>query len=179
MRTQSAVTLIGCLAVLAGQPSLAGEQNVLTDVRLQSTAAGARVVVTGSKPPVFTVFRLSGPDRLVIDVASADASAVRGAREGTGPISGINVSQFTDSAASVGRILVTLKAAKSYDVKAEGNQLAISVVGEGVASGPVASAAEPAPAPPASPAPTAAPTAPVVAAAAAAVAPATTGAPAP
>ena len=144
MRSQSAVTLIGCLAVIAAAPSLAAEPNVLRDVRLEPTATGARVVVTGSRPPVFTVFRLAGPDRLVVDVASADASAVRGAREGQGPIGGINVSQFTDSTASVGRVLVTLHAVKSYDVKADGNQLLISVLGEGEASAPVASAAPPA-----------------------------------
>ena len=97
MRTKSAVTLIGCLAALAAAPSLAADLNVLRDVRLEPTASGARVVVTGSRPPVFTVFRLAGPDRLVIDVASADATAVRGARDGQGPIAGINVSQFTDS----------------------------------------------------------------------------------
>lgn len=142
MRTKSAVTLIGCLALFAG-PSLAGEQNVLRDVRLEPAASGARVVVTGSRPPVFTVFRLAGPDRLVIDVASADATAIRGAREGQGPIGGFNVSQFTEASASVGRVLVTLKAAKSYDVRAEGNQLTITVLGEGASEAPSFAAAPP------------------------------------
>ena len=130
-RTKSAVTLIGCLAALTAAPSLAADLNVLRELRLEPTATGARLVVTGSRPPVFTVFRLSGPDRLVIDVAASDASAVRGARDGQGPILGINVSQFTDSTASVGRLLVTLREAKSYDVKADGDQLVVSVVGEG------------------------------------------------
>ncbi|HVP62550.1 MAG TPA: type IV pilus secretin PilQ [Myxococcaceae bacterium] len=140
MRTQSAVTLIGWLAVIAAGPSLAAEPNVLSDVRLESTPSGARVVVTGSRPPIFTVFRLAGPDRLVIDVTSADAAAIRGAREGQGPVAGINVSQFTDSTSSVGRVLVTLREAKSYDVKADGNLLLISVVGPGATSAPAASA---------------------------------------
>ena len=61
MRTKSAVTLIGCLAALAAAPSLAADLNVLRDVRLEPTASGARVMVTGSRPPVFTVFRLAGP----------------------------------------------------------------------------------------------------------------------
>ena len=117
MRTHSAVTLIGCLAALAAAPTLAAELNVLRGVRLEPTGSGARIIVSGSRAPVFTVFRLGGPDRLVIDVAGADASGIRGARDGQGPIAGINVSQFTDSTASVGRILVTLRSAKSYDVK--------------------------------------------------------------
>ena len=40
---------------------------MLREVRLEGTSSGARVVVTGSRPPMFTVFRLAGPDRLVID----------------------------------------------------------------------------------------------------------------
>ncbi len=168
MRTQSAVTLIGWLAVVAAGPSLAADPNVLRDVRLEATASGARVVVTGSRPPIFTVFRLSGPDRLVIDMTSADAGAIRGARDGQGPIAGLNVSQFNDSTSSVGRILVTLREAKSYDVKADGNLLLVSVIGEGAGAAPVASAP-----PPASPqSHTAAPvTAAAPAAAAAAVVP--------
>src|SRR5678815_2458699 len=162
MRTKSAVLLAGWLAVLASGPSLSAEPNVLRDVRLEATPTGARVVVTGSRAPIFTVFRLAGPDRLVIDVTSADASAIRGARDGQGPISGINVSQFTDSTSSVGRVLITLREAKSYDVKADGNLLLISVLGEAASPAPLAAApASPskAAAPAAVPSPSAAPAA--------------------
>jgi len=144
--TKSKGLLIGWLALLAASPALSAEANVLREVRLEGTPSGARVVVTGSRAPIFTVFRLGGPDRLVIDVTSADASAIRGAKDGQGPIAGINVSQFTDSTSSVGRVMVTLRDAKSYDVKADGNLLLVSVVGQGVSNAPVASAPSPAPA---------------------------------
>src|SRR5215470_11884808 len=159
MRTKSAVLLIGWFAALAARPAVSAESNVLREVRVEGTPSGARVVVTGSRAPIFTVFRLGGPDRLVIDVTSADSTAIRGAREGQGPIAGINVSQFTDSTSSVGRLLVTLKDAKSYDVKADGNLLLISVVGEGASNAPVAAvpaASAPAAAPIATSAPAAA-----------------------
>ena len=164
--TKSKGLLIGWLAILAASPALAAEANVLREVRLEGTPSGARVVVTGSRAPIFTVFRLGGPDRLVIDVTSADATAIRGAKDGQGPIAGINVSQFTDSTSSVGRVMVTLRAAKSYDVKADGNLLLVSVVGEGAASAPLASA------PSATPAPKAAAAVTTVAAAAPVAAPA-------
>jgi type IV pilus assembly protein PilQ len=178
MRTKSAVLLAGWLAVLASGPTLSAEPNVLREARLEATPTGARVVVSGSRAPIFTVFRLAGPDRLVIDVTSADATAIRGAREGQGPIAGINISQFTDSTSSVGRVLVTLREAKSYDVKAEGNFLLISVVGEGASSAPLAKApaASPKLVSQANPPPTPA-AAPVVAAAPAPAAPAVSGAP--
>ncbi|HEY1333501.1 MAG TPA: AMIN domain-containing protein, partial [Myxococcaceae bacterium] len=145
--TKSKGLLIGWLVVLAASPALSAEANVLREVRLEGTPSGARVVVTGSRAPIFTVFRLGGPDRLVIDVTSADATAIRGAKEGQGPIAGINVSQFTDSTSSVGRVMVTLRDAKSYDVKADGNLLLVSVVGEGPGNTSLASAPSGAPAP--------------------------------
>ena len=169
MRTKSSVLVVGLLAALAASPALSAESNVLREVRLEGTPSGARVVVTGSRAPIFTVFRLGGPDRLVIDVTSADATAIRGAREGQGPIAGINVSQFTDSTSSVGRVLVTLKDAKNYDVKADGNLLLISVVGEGTSSAPLATA-------PAAPAATPAVHAPATAAVASAASPPATAA---
>ncbi len=150
--TKSKGLLIGWLALLAASPALAAEANVLREVRLEGTPSGARVVVTGSRAPIFTVFRLGGPDRLVIDVTSADATAIRGAKEGQGPISGINVSQFTDSSSSVGRVMVTLRDAKSYDVKADGNLLLVSVVGEGPGNTQLATAPSSSPAAKAAPA---------------------------
>src|SRR4029453_14727893 len=167
MRTKSAVLLAGWLAVLASGPTLSAEPNVLRDLRLEGTPTRARVVVIGSRAPIFTVFRLAGPDRLVIDVTSADATAIRGARDGQGPVAGINVSQFTRSTSSGGRVLVTLREAKSYDVKADGNLLLISVLGEGASPAAVAQA------PAAPPKPGAQATSPAPAAAVAPVAAAT------
>ena len=114
-------------------------------------AGGARVVVTGNRSPTFTVFRLSGPDRLVVDVASADATAVRGSKEGKGPIAGVTISQFADSASSVSRVMVMLRASKSYDVKAQGNEVLISVLADGASAPVVADAAPARPAAPAAP----------------------------
>ena len=164
MRTHSAVTLLSWLALVAALPASAGEPNSLQSVRVEEMTGGARVVVTGNRSPTFTVFRLSGPDRLVVDVASADASAVRGSKEGKGPIAGVTVSQFADSSSSVARVMVMLQAPKSYDVKAQGNDVLISVLADGASAPAVADAtpARPAPAPPA-----VAPAAPVAAAAAA------------
>jgi type IV pilus assembly protein PilQ len=148
MRTQRAVTLMSCLAVMVtAAPALGSEPNALRDVRVEEVPGGARVVVSGSRPPVFTVFRLAGPDRLVVDVASADATAVRGPRDGKGPVGGVAVSQFTESSASVARVLVTLQSPKTYDVKADGNQLLITVLGGVAAPSEVASSSGPPAAP--------------------------------
>jgi type IV pilus assembly protein PilQ len=157
MRTHSAVTLLSWLALVAALPASAGEPNSLQSVRVEEMAGGAQVVVTGNRSPTFTVFRLSGPDRLVVDVASADATAVRGSKEGKGPIAGVTVSQFADSSSSVARVMVMLQASKSYEVKAQGNDVLISVLADGAAA-PVVAAAAPA-TPAVAPVPAAAPVA--------------------
>ncbi|MFL5321396.1 MAG: type IV pilus secretin PilQ [Myxococcaceae bacterium] len=109
--------------------AFAAELNTLSDLRVLPAGHATQVVVSGNKAPTFTVFRLSDPDRLVVDVSTADAAAIKGHHEGTGAVSGVVVSQFSDERASVGRVLVALNAASTYDVRADGNKVVISVSG--------------------------------------------------
>jgi type IV pilus assembly protein PilQ len=139
------------LRVLAGagwwllaHGAFATELNALTEVKVSATPTGAQVVVTGSRPAIFTVFRLPTPDRLVVDVTSAEAAAVKGVRDGAGPIGGVVISQFSDEHGNVARLLVALKAAGSFDVHADGDRIFIVVQNE-AASAPstVAASANP------------------------------------
>ena len=99
------------------------------------------MVVAGDRAPTFTVFRLSNPDRLVIDLSTADASAIKGHHDGAGPISGIVAAQFSDAKASVARLLLALQDADQYDVRSDGHRIVIRVDGGAVAArSPVASA---------------------------------------
>ncbi|WP_147444781.1 AMIN domain-containing protein, partial [Corallococcus sp. CA053C] len=164
MLEQSAVTrgkwimATAWAVVLAGAKVYGADLNTLRDLQVSRTGAGAQVVVTGTRPPTFTVFRLSGPERLVVDLSSADATGIKGHHDGTGPVSGVVAAQFSDARASVGRVLVALDQASQYDVRAEGNRVVISVDGSPVA--PAAATAQ-APAPkPAEPVAVAAATAP-------------------
>lgn len=151
---------------VVGTRADAAELNSLRDLKVMQTGSGAQVVVTGTRAPTFTVFRLSGPERLVVDLSSADATAIKGHHEGGGPITGVVASQFSDEHASVGRVLVALDKASQYDVRAEGNRVLISVDGAeasaSAASAPKAAEAQVAekPAPKAEPAVAEAPAAP-------------------
>ncbi len=114
---------------IAGARADGAELNTLRDLQVVPTGSGAQVVVAGTRPPTFTVFRLSGPERLVVDLSSADATAIKGHHNGTGPVTGIVASQFSDERASVGRVLVALDKTSQYDVRADGNRVIISVDG--------------------------------------------------
>src|SRR6218665_3074721 len=72
----------------------AAELNTLKDLKVVQTAAGAQVMVTGTRAPTFTVLRLSGPERLVVDLSSADATSIKGHHNGQGPVAGVVASQF-------------------------------------------------------------------------------------
>ena len=93
---------IAATIALAGGGASAAELNSLSDIQVKSTGTGAQVVVTGTRAPTFTVFRLSAPDRLVVDLSGADASGVKGHHDGQGPVVGVVASQFSDERASVG-----------------------------------------------------------------------------
>ena len=134
--------------VLVGARVQGAELNTLRDLDVSRTGSGAQVVVTGTRPPTFTVFRLSGPERLVVDLSSADATGIKGHHEGSGPVAGVVASQFSDERASVGRVLLALDKASQYDVRADGNRVVISV--DGVAQ-PAPAASAPAEAKPAAP----------------------------
>ncbi|GMU09735.1 type IV pilus secretin PilQ [Corallococcus caeni] len=184
MLEQSAVTrgkwimAAAWAVVLASAKVYGADLNTLRDLQVSRTGAGAQVVVTGTRPPTFTVFRLSGPERLVVDLSSADATGIKGHHDGTGPVSGVVAAQFSDARASVGRVLVALDQASQYDVRAEGNRVVISVDGSPVAPA-AATAQAPAEVKPAEPAAPKAAAAQTVAAAPVKTAPAPAAAPAP
>lgn len=145
------ISLVGAASVLVASTAGAAELNALKGVTVEPTAAGAKVVIAGSRAPTFTVFRLSGPDRLVLDLPSADASGISGHHDGAGPVSGVVASQFSDAHSSVSRVMVALDHAGKYDVHAEGNAVVVTVKGEGAsANSKTAPAAAPSAAAPSS-----------------------------
>lgn len=136
---KSALLFAGLLASTA----FGASENALTGVTVAPTASGAEVTVRCSQAPVFNVFRLKDPDRLVVDVSNAKVDAIKGHHDGAGPVSGVVASQFSDSKAEVGRLLLGLTDAARYDVKAVDNALVISIDG---ASGRAVPVAQPTPA---------------------------------
>ncbi len=136
---KSALLFAGLLASSA----FAASGNALTGVSVAPSTNGVEVTVRCSQPPVFNVFRLKEPDRLVVDVSGASIDAIKGHHEGSGPVTGIVASQFSDAKAEVGRLLLGLSNARRYDVKAVDNALVISIEGEPRQEAPVAAAPKP------------------------------------
>jgi type IV pilus assembly protein PilQ len=126
---------------------------LLTGASLARTAApvkvtsveekGGKLFIHATAKPEFTVFKLSGPPRVVIDLNGGDVTAaakpVEVHRDG---IAGWSAAQFDEGDTRVGRIVVTLLSDQKYDVSSDGTDLVLTV-GEPNAAPAVAPAADP------------------------------------
>jgi len=123
-RLQSHLAVLGA-AVLAAAPAARAE----TPVKVTSLEAQAgRLVIHASAKPEFTVFKLSGPPRVVIDLNGGDVSAAAKPLEiHQGGIAGVTAAQFDEGSARVGRIVVALEGDQKYDVSPSGNDLVLTV----------------------------------------------------
>lgn len=135
----SALLFAGLLASTA----FGASGNALTGVSVATTTSGVEVTVRCSQAPVFNVFRLKEPDRLVVDVSGANVEAIKGHHEGAGPVTGVVASQFSDAKAEVGRLLLGLSNARRYDVKAVDSALVISIEGDSVKEAAPVAAVQP------------------------------------
>lgn len=127
----SSILLPLLTAMLTALPA-AGDEGPLNELRriaLEPTPGGARVRLDTAVAPVYTVFRLNDPDRLVVDVAHASTGKLRGHQDGVGPVSGVVVSQFVEGTTRVARLLIGLEGASKYDVRAEKDGLVVAVDG--------------------------------------------------
>ncbi|MFN3200347.1 MAG: AMIN domain-containing protein, partial [Bradymonadia bacterium] len=109
---------------------VAQQANALAALEVNETATATEIIVTGSAPPTFAVFKLTQPNRLFVDVSNADVSAISEPIDvDNGVIEEISAVQYQDEKVSVGRIIIGLEIDALYEVKAEGNRLRITVDG--------------------------------------------------
>ncbi|MEE2756515.1 MAG: AMIN domain-containing protein, partial [Myxococcota bacterium] len=102
--------------------------NRLKTLKVNEQANATVVVIEGSAPPTFTVFKLDKPTRLFIDVSNADITSIEGPiTVENGVINDITPLQFTDELVQIGRIVVGLETDALYSVKADSNKLVITV----------------------------------------------------
>ena len=95
---------------------------------------GGKLFIHATAKPEFTVFKLSGPPRVVIDLNEGDVSAAVQGGESAGHhsihragIADWSAAQFDERGVRVGRIVVALEGDQKYDVAVEGSDLVLSV----------------------------------------------------
>ena len=130
--TRSALAAVAALVLAAGvaraAPAAAGPL-IVRGIGVEGRPEGALVTVdvaTGETPR-YTVFKLSEPARLVVDLPGADVSAVKSPLDvHRGGIEAIATSQFAAGDSRVGRVTLLLQGEPKYDVSAKSGAILIA-----------------------------------------------------
>ena len=100
--------------------------NTLQAVDLRTEGDARRIEVRTQSAPVFTVFRLANPMRVVIDISGGDVGALESPIElDDGVVAHIALRQFRADSYSIARVTVTFNESVSYDVRAEGRSVVL------------------------------------------------------
>lgn len=134
-----------------GAPAVASAKtpgNAIEAIETKKSATGRDVIIRTKKAPTFSVFRLSDPFRVLVDVSDARASGRQQLErfDGDGMLRYISTHNFSDELSTLARVEIALENEAAYDVKAEGNAIVVKLTGSG-APQPVKAEAAPAPAP--------------------------------
>ena len=125
--------LLGCLPVVGvvGPERASAEekvQNRLTRLAVRESETATEIVISGSVAPTFAVFKLSDPIRLFVDISNADTQALESPVDlDNGVVGEVSALQFQDSQARVGRIIIGLQLDALYTVRAQGNDLVVTI----------------------------------------------------
>ncbi|MFH1808629.1 MAG: type IV pilus secretin PilQ [Pseudomonadota bacterium] len=138
--TWSAI-VVGAAVLSTGALRAEQAANRVTGVQLQPAGEATRVLIATEAAPRYTVFKLSAPLRVVIDVQGGDVAALGSPLAGQGLVQGVAATQFDDASGKIGRLVVTLRDGARYDVVAEGQTLVLTATPE--QSGRQAAATEP------------------------------------
>lgn len=135
-RVRGAMMLLGALALTTASLASAKSSAVKNMVRGVRVAGGGEtrdVIIETATEPTFTVFRLSDPMRVVIDVSGGDISKLDGpVKIDDGVVTQVAVQQFNSDGFSIGRLIVGFNHDVSYDVKAEGSSIVVRASSPGM-----------------------------------------------
>ena len=120
------------------------QKNQLSSIQVEDRGQTAAVVISGSQPVSPNIFKLTDPDRIIVDLTDTTLGSVQGPIDvKNGGIQQISVSQFDDANSSLSRIVVNLDQAAEYQVSVEGNKLTVSIQKSGGSASATAEAGLP------------------------------------
>ena len=123
----------GVAAPAMGQTSTSQQNsaiNKITDLSVKEEATGTLVRIKGSSHPTFSVYKLTSPLRLLIDVSNSEiAGEPKTDKVDNGVISQVALLEFSDSVQSITRVIVGFDQAAHYDVRTDGNDVVVFVDG--------------------------------------------------
>ena len=107
------------------------DDNTIRDVSARADGGKTVITLRGTATPSFTAYRLEQPARLVVDLAGGRLGAENGPLDvDTWAVGQIAFAQYSTTTTRSARVMIGLKRAATYDVKARGNDVVITVIPE-------------------------------------------------
>lgn len=104
--------------------------NAISRIQVEEAPDRTVISIEGSRRPTFTVFKLTSPQRLFIDIVDADVSKLEPTMGvDNGVIDKVTAVQYDAEQSRVGRIVVVFERDASYDIKTVGEKLLVYVDG--------------------------------------------------
>lgn len=128
---QVTLALAGAIVALPAVAHAESKASVMVKrVETRGTGAGREVVIHTSAEPTFSVFRLSEPFRVLVDVDDANTAAPMDLMKvDDGVIRYISTNQFVDEQSSILRVEIALDTPAPYSVDGQGNSIVVRIGG--------------------------------------------------
>ena len=130
------MVLVGMLPACSKQAATvkidepASELLMVSAVKLDLVDGQGMVKIEANREPKYNVFKLSDPDRVVIDLIDAElASGIEKSIAGKAGVKEVKVESMKDSLSSLVRVEVYLSSGMSYMTSIDGSQLNVSLLG--------------------------------------------------
>ncbi len=115
-------------ATLFGAAAAYAEPNVITQVLTAKEGGRTIVTVRGSATPSFTAYRLERPSRVVVDLADGRMQGVEGPIDvDSWAVGQIAVAQYQDVRTRTARVMIAFRRPSTYDVRADGRDVVITI----------------------------------------------------
>src|SRR5262245_9459413 len=99
-------------------------------IETRVNGGGREVVIHTSKEPTFSVFRLSDPFRVLVDVNDARTGGVKELEKvNDGVLRYVSTNTFADETSAIVRVEIALNASAEYRVRADGASIVVSIDG--------------------------------------------------
>jgi type IV pilus assembly protein PilQ len=140
------IAIAGMLLALPGASFAKAVGSVAVEkIETRSNGAGREVVIHTSKEPTFSVFRLSDPFRVLVDVNDARPGGVRElVKVNDGVLRYVSTNTFADESSAIVRVEIALESSAVYRVRAEGSSIVVAI--DGVKAAPAVAPVEEKPA---------------------------------
>ncbi len=113
----------------ATQPEIqASLQNKITDIRVSEGKEGTDIIINATKKPNYTHFKLSKPDRIIIDIPDiSNDEPIKEFSPESGLVSSIRTSLITDKDLKYLRVEIVLKSLVTYAAQSDDSTIVVNI----------------------------------------------------